>query len=254
MKTFLHSVPVVLLYSLFPANLLLLAYLLQPVTAQASTKWIGLFCVLYLGLALLTWLQARFWVTPLWGIASRRERITWSAAAALLGALCFVLLTPTRLLILEKFPLFAPQERLEIRPMLEQGENLTIQRIKLGSRQVLSSSISLQGAWQSEGLLLSTSDPGAYLLLSTRIPHEVNIVFGQSANAGRVVVSWAGKQETIDLHAGTNQEAGYSFNFDRAELPAVTLWIRLLTIPAWFGIALAASKVLFVSSTSSTGI
>jgi len=94
MKIFLRSTPTLFVYSFVSASLLLMGYLLQPSTAQGSAKWIGLFAVLFAALASLTWLQARYWVAPLWKTARKRQRIVWAATAVLLGLACFALLTP----------------------------------------------------------------------------------------------------------------------------------------------------------------
>jgi hypothetical protein len=246
MRAILRSSPTFLLYSLLPASLLLLGYLLQPFTAQASMKWVAAFSAAYLGLIGLTWLQRRFLLALLWENASHRRRMVWTAAAVLLGSLCFVLLTPGRAVVLEKLPIFAPQEQLEVRPALEAGESLTIQRIKIGLRQVPSASISLKGMWQSQGLLLYTSDPQARLTLTEHVPDGINLNLLCSPDAGRAVVSWAGRQEWIDLRCEVKKEAVYTFNFDRDGLPPATLGMRLLALPAWLGIAFAASGVLFV--------
>jgi hypothetical protein len=247
MRTVLRSLPTIFLYALPPASLLLLVYLFQPYTAQVSLKWIGVLAALSLGFLSLTWVQVRFWIAPLWRLARNREKIIWIILAIALGALCFSFFTPARILILEKFPLFAPWERLEVRPLLATGENLSIQRIKIYQRQVPSSSLSLQGAWKSPGLSLSTTDPAASLTLTAHVPREVDILFQRSPDAGRAVVSWAGKQESIDLKSDEMQGTVYTFNFNREKLPPATSWIRLLTLPAWIGIAFAATGVLFIS-------
>ncbi len=247
MRTFLRSALLVLILAVASASLLLAGYLLQPLTAQASAKWIGLFAALYLGLAGLAWVQARFWIAPLWKAAPKRLRVTWAASAALLGMACFALLTPAGLPVLEKFPVFAPLEQVEVRVALEDGETVTIERIKVNNRQVAPSSLTLQGNWQPDGLAWRTADATASVVLRERIPHSVEIAFLRSPGAGQVVVTWAGQQEQIDLRSSTVQGAIYTFSFDRAALPAMTVVLRLLTLPGWLGAALAACGALFAS-------
>ena len=132
-----------------------------------------------------------------------------------------------------------------MRPVLGPGEDLTIQRIKITDRQVESSSLSLEGVWQPDGVELRTADLEARLVLTARIPFSVDIAFLHSPSAGQAIVTWAGRQEQIDLRAEAALMKVYTFDFERAQLPLATLWIRLLTLPAWIGVAFAACGVLF---------
>ncbi len=245
MRSFLRPGLQILFFMVAAASLLLAGYLLQPLTATVSAKWIGLLAALYLGLAGLAWVQGRFWIAPLWKLAGKRLRIIWIVSAVLLGIMCFLLLTPAGLAVLEKFPIFAPVEQVEVRVALEGDQAITIQRIKINNRQVPSASISLFGEWQSDGLELSTTDSTASLVITDRVPHSLEIAFLRSPDAGQAIVSWAGQQQRIDLRSSIGQGAVYSFIFDRSLLPPATVWIRLLTLPAWFEIALAACGVLY---------
>ncbi len=240
-----HKVLFQFILAVLPVNVLLLGYLLQPVTAQGSWKWLAIFAFFYLGLAIFIRMQAYYWIAPLWGRISNTMKTAWCAIAFLLALLSWGLLTPTSQAILEKFPGLAPEERLEIRLLPGQGSKLSVQRVKIGQRQIESRWITLHGDWQSSGYALTTFEPAAYLTLQARVPREVRVVFLRSSEAGKVLVTWGGKEQIIDLYAPENQEVQYIFRYDRPDgAPAMT-WIRLLTLPAWFGIALAAMSVLF---------
>jgi hypothetical protein len=225
----------------------LLSYLLQPVAAEISVKWISLGIGLYAGMVGFTWLQMQFWIAPVWKIARRDEKMRWSAVAVVLGLLCFTLLTPANIQVLEKFSFLAPEERLVVRPLIASArEAVSIQRIKPNQRQVSSSSIHLEGIWQADGHLLRTDDSEALLTLTARVPHTVTIVFLRSPTAGKVEVTWAGRREMIDLRSDTPDEAVYSFEFDRTHPPAVTSLIRWLTLPAWLVTAFAVYAVFLL--------
>ncbi len=247
MRISLRSGLLFLIVALLAASLLQAGYLFQPLTAQASAKWIGLFAALYLGLAVFTWLQVRFWIAPLWKAAQNRLRMIWIGSAVLLGLTFFGLLAPAGVPVLEKFPLFAPWEQLEVRPELENGQSLVIQRIKVVNRQVLSSSLTLQGTWQVDGPVLRTTDTTASVILKDRIPYSVDIAFLRSPDAGQAVVTWAGQQKRIDLRLNTERGKIYTFSFDRSNLPPVIAWLRLLALPGWLGIAFAACGALFIA-------
>jgi hypothetical protein len=144
---------------------------------------------------------------------------------------------------------------MQVRPLLSnERQNVTIQRVKTGQRQVPSENLRLDGVWRNEGLLFQTSDPDALLTVTARVPRWVNLVFLRTPAGGKVEVAWAGKSETIDLYSVTQEEAVYTFEYERSYLPPLARLIYSLTLPAWLGLAFAGAGPFFSSRPAANAV
>lgn len=252
-----HKVSFLLVaYLLVPASLLAQLYFLQPYVLRLSPRWAAIVLVLLLLIEVFLWVQYRYILLPAWKSQTGRGKVLYAAFSGILALLLLIYASPNMTAVMEKFPHLAPVERLELRPVLDSASStVEIKEVMIGKSRIATADLKLTGAWDETENRLRTSDPGAALIAEGNVPRYIRIKFWHSPSSGRFLVRWDGKIKEIDLSESEPWGGYFDFSFDPSQRvePPVSRWIRLLTLPGWFCLALFALSPFYTEGDRSPG-
>ena len=253
MNRFRHVLALLLMYLVIPGSLMVQLFISLPVPPKFSWRWLGIFCVLFILVEGLVWLQATAYLRPVWRNLGNRKKQYWILTAGIFAGLLFAYAAPDKTQVMERLPFLAPVETLELRPILSAASpSIDIWKVKIGEARLSNAEMRLEGNWQAQEDNLITSDPHARLTVSGKVPRAINIVFMRSPTAGQVAVRWDGKEEMIDLQGAYGQEAHHNFRYDTTsrQAPGLAILIRLAALPAWICLAFWATGIFYHSLAS----